>query len=82
MIIIQYLIYCSELTTSDNTTTATFADDTAAFVTLEETATVSMKLQATVNKIYDWEKKRRIKMCQSKSTHITFTLHAQTCPAV
>jgi hypothetical protein len=41
-----------------------------------------MKLQATINKIDDWAKKLRIKINQSKSTHITFTLHNQTCPTV
>jgi hypothetical protein len=39
-----------------------------------------MKLQATVNKIDEWAKKWRIKINQSKSTHITFTLRKQTCP--
>jgi hypothetical protein len=41
-----------------------------------------MKLQATINKIDEWVKKWRIKINQSKSTHITFTLHKQTCPTV
>jgi hypothetical protein len=41
-----------------------------------------MKLQATNNKIDNWAKKWRIKINQSKSMHITFTLHNQTCPTV
>jgi hypothetical protein len=41
-----------------------------------------MKLQATINKIDDCAKKWRIKLNQSKSTHITFTLRNQTCPTV
>jgi hypothetical protein len=41
-----------------------------------------MKLQATINKIDDWAKKWEIKINLSKSTHITFTLHNQTCPTV
>jgi hypothetical protein len=41
-----------------------------------------MKLQATNNKIDDRAKKWRIKINQSKFTHITFTLPNQTCPAV
>jgi aspartate carbamoyltransferase regulatory subunit len=40
------------------------------------------RVQATVNKIDDWAKKWRIKINQSKSTHITFTLRNQTCPTV
>jgi hypothetical protein len=39
-----------------------------------------MKLQATNNTIKDWAKKWRIKINQSKPTHITFTRRNQTCP--
>jgi hypothetical protein len=77
---VLYLIYTSDLRTSDNTTTATFADDTAILATHEDPA--SVKLQATLNKIDDWAKKWRIKINQSKSTHTTFTLSKQTCPTV
>jgi hypothetical protein len=41
-----------------------------------------MKLQATINEIHDWAKKCRIKINLSKSTHITFILHNQTCATV
>jgi hypothetical protein len=41
-----------------------------------------MTLQATINKIDDWAKKWRIKVNQSISTHIRFTLCNQTCPTV
>jgi hypothetical protein len=76
------LIYTSNFLTSDNTTIATFADDTAILATHEDPTTASIKLQATINKINDWAKIWRIKMNQSKSTHITFTLFNQTCPTV
>jgi hypothetical protein len=78
---VLYLIYTSDLLTSDNTA-ATFADDTAILATHEDPAIASMKLQATINKTEDWVKKWRIKINQSKSTHITFTLRNQTCPIV
>jgi hypothetical protein len=42
---VLYLIYTSDLPTSDNNTTATFADDTALLVTQEEPAIASTKLQ-------------------------------------
>jgi hypothetical protein len=48
----------------------------------EDPAIASMKLQATINKIDEWAKKWRIKINQSKFTHITFTLCKQTCPTV
>jgi hypothetical protein len=41
-----------------------------------------MKLQATINETDDWAMKWRIKINNSKSTHITFTLRNQTCPTV
>jgi hypothetical protein len=41
-----------------------------------------MKLQATISKIEEWAKKWRIKINQSKSTHITFTLRNKTCPTM
>jgi hypothetical protein len=68
-------MYTSEISTSDNTTTA-------AFATHEDTAIDSMKLQPTINKTDAWAKKWTIKINQSKSTHITFTLRNQTCPTV
>jgi hypothetical protein len=41
-----------------------------------------MKLQATINKIEHCAKKWRIKINQSKSMHISFTLCNQTFPTV
>jgi hypothetical protein len=80
--LVLYLIYASDLPTSDNTTTATFADDKVILVTHEDPETAPMKLQTTINKIDDWTKEWRSKINQSKSTHITSTLLNQTCPTV
>jgi hypothetical protein len=79
---VMYLIYTSDLPASDNTTAAAFADDTAILATREDPAIASIELQATLNKIEDWAKKRRIKIDQSKSTRITFILRNKTCPTV
>jgi hypothetical protein len=75
---VLYLTYTSNLPTSDNTTTATFADDRAVLARHEEPAIASVKLQATINEINVW----RIKINRSTSTHISFTLRNQTCPTV
>jgi hypothetical protein len=77
-----YLIYTSDLLTSDSTTTVTFADDTAVLATHEDPPIASKKLQATISKTDEWAEKWRIKINQSKSTHITFPLCNQTCPTV
>jgi hypothetical protein len=79
---VLYRNYTSAHRTSDNTTAAAFAHDTAILATDEDPAIDSIKLQATINKINDCPKKWRIKMNHSKSTHIAFTLRNQTCPAV
>jgi hypothetical protein len=76
---VLYIIYTSNLSTSDNTTTTTFASDTAISATYEDPMIASMKFQATINKTDDWAKKWKIKINQRKSTHITFTLCNQTC---
>jgi retron-type reverse transcriptase len=79
---VLYLIYTSDLPTSNNTTTATVADDTAILATHEDPAIASMEFQATTSMIDDWAKKWRINVDKSESKHITFTLRNQTCRTV
>jgi hypothetical protein len=54
---VLYLIYTSDLPTSENTTTATFADDTAILAINEDPTIASVKLQDNINKINEWAKK-------------------------
>jgi hypothetical protein len=58
---VLFLIYTRDLPTSDNTTTAAHADDTAILATHEDPAIASVELQATIHKMDDWTKKWRIK---------------------
>ena len=44
--------------------------------------TASMNIQTHLRKIEHWTRKWRLKINETKSTHITFTLRKETCPPV
>lgn len=79
---ILYLLYTSDLPTSESIITSTFADDTAIMATNKNPQTASRDLQEHLAKIEKWMMKWRIKANESKSVHVTFTLHKRTCPMV
>jgi len=65
-----------------DTTTGTFTDDTAIFATNADPTTASHNLQEHLNTVQNWLKKWKIKVNETKSTHITFTLRNENCPAI
>jgi hypothetical protein len=67
--------------TSTNTL-STFADDTAILATHSNPTTASMNIQAHLRKIEHWTRKWRLKINETKSAHIAFTLRKETCPPV
>lgn len=70
---ILYLLYTRDIPVNENTTMATFADDTAVLAVGATVEEASMKLQRSINNISTWMKKWRLKLNESKSTHINFT---------
>jgi len=77
-----YILYTSDLPTSRETTLGTFVDDTAIFATREDPTIASLNLQEHLYSIEKWLKKWKIKVNESKSSQITFTLRKGHCPAV
>jgi len=77
-----YVLYTADLTTSRETTLGTFADDTAIFATHEDRTIASFNLQEHLHIIEKCLKKWKIRVNESKSSHIKFTLRKGHCPAV
>jgi hypothetical protein len=77
---ILYNIYTSDLPLSDDTMTATYADDTLLLAQDHSHTEATDKLQSQLYRIEDWLKKWRVKVNTAKSVHVTFTLRRQMCP--
>jgi hypothetical protein len=70
---ILYLLYTRDLPITDEGTVATFADDTAIMAIGKNVKEATEKLQKATNEISNWTKRWRIKLNETKSTHINFT---------
>jgi hypothetical protein len=79
---VLYVIFTADLPTSAEATIATFADDTAILASHSDSFTASRILQSSLDSISEWMKRWRIKVNESKSVHVTFTLRFETCPTV
>ncbi|CAG4972039.1 unnamed protein product [Parnassius apollo] len=79
---ILYLIFTPDIPTTDYTTTATYADDTALLSAHSNPETASSQQQNHLTEVESWLKHWRIKANESKSIHVTFTLRKETCPPV
>jgi len=62
--------------------TETYADDTEILASHHNHITASTNLQHNLNQFEKWLRRWRIKANENKSTHITFSLKRETCPAV
>lgn len=77
-----YLIFTADLPTTNNTTIATFADDTALVAVNNDPVVASQRLQHHLNLLQHWFSKWKIKINQTKSVQVTFTTKHKTCPPV
>jgi len=77
-----YSIYTADLPGTEHTLTATYADDTAILASHLNPITASTNLQHHLNHFVKWLKRWRIKANENKSTHVSFSLRRETCPAV
>jgi len=68
-----YTLYTADLPQSDKTILSTFADDTAIFTTNPDPTQTSANLQEHLLEITNWTRKWKLKINESKSSHITTT---------
>ena len=77
-----YFIFTADLPTTDNTTIATFADDTGLLAVHTDPIVASQRLQHHLNILQAWFDTWKIKVNQAKSIHVTFTTKRTLCPPV
>jgi hypothetical protein len=77
-----YTLYTADILQSDTTILSTFADDTAIFTTHQDPTLASVNLQDHLHLIENWTQKWRLKINETKSSHIKFTLQRGQCPPV
>jgi hypothetical protein len=78
----HYLIFTADLLTTDNTTIATFVDDTGLLAVHSDPIIASQHLQLHLDILQAWFDKWKIKINQAKCVQMTFTTTHATCPQV
>jgi hypothetical protein len=76
----MYLLFTSDLPQETNITTGTFADDTVILTCHIDVLRASSCLQEYLIILQRWLQKWKIKINESKSTHLTFTLRNNSSP--
>jgi hypothetical protein len=77
-----FSISVNDIPSHHDTLIATFADDIALLAIDNDPVNASQKIQQHLNLIETWTKLWKIKLSETKSQHITFTLRRQDCPTV
>lgn len=79
---ILYILFTADLPTSNNITTASFADDKAIMVNNSDPNIAAIHLQQHLNDIHEWSRLWRIKINEHKSVQVTFTKCRGTSPTL
>jgi hypothetical protein len=79
---ILYSIYTHDFPTSQDTTTCTYADDTAILSESPDPVVASDNLQRHLVSVHQWLSAWKMKLNINKSQQATFTLRPITCPTV
>ena len=76
------MLYTADIPISRHNILATFADDTAIITTHINPLIATHRLQTHIRLIQNWLNMWRIRVNDTKTHHITFTLKNKNCPAV
>lgn len=79
---VLYTLFTADIPTSEETTIATFADDTVILSSNKNDLLASKHLQNHLNQISLWLETWRMKANANKSNHVTYTLRKGNCPNV
>lgn len=77
-----YLLFTSDLPQPPNVTIGTFADDTVILTCYKDVLRASFHLQEYLNILHSWLHRWNIKINESKSTYLTFTLCNDPSPPI
>lgn len=70
----MYLLFTTDIPFDDNTMTAMFADDIAILSTRNDQLTGTDNLQKSIDNIFSWTRRWKIKINGDKSIHFNYTL--------
>jgi hypothetical protein len=79
MLALLCLIYTADLPKTNNTTIATFVDD-SALIAVNNDPIVTSHLQYHLSFLHEWYSKWKIKINQTKSVQVALTTKRTTCP--
>ncbi|VVC41489.1 Reverse transcriptase domain [Cinara cedri] len=77
-----YTLFTANIPSTDNTLIGTYADDTAILSSSQDPHEASGLLQNHLNSLSHWFNSWKIKINDSKSSHITFSLRPGNCPHI